>query len=41
SGRAEGLRAFFRGLWPSMLRGFPLHALVFVGYETTIDFLSA
>lgn len=39
--RAEGARAFFRGLWPSMLRAFPLHALVFVGYETTIDFLGA
>ncbi|CAM9518761.1 unnamed protein product [Discosporangium mesarthrocarpum] len=33
--RSEGLPAFFRGLGPSLLRAFPLHAVIFLGYELT------
>ncbi|CAM9458360.1 unnamed protein product, partial [Hapterophycus canaliculatus] len=39
--RAEGLSVMFRGLGAAMLRAFPMHGLVFLGYETTIDFLDA
>ncbi|CAM9462708.1 unnamed protein product [Scytosiphon promiscuus] len=39
--RAEGLPVMFRGLGAAMLRAFPMHGLVFLGYETTIDFLDA
>ncbi|CAM9387058.1 unnamed protein product [Ascophyllum nodosum] len=38
--RAEGSSVYFRGLGPALLRAFPLHGLVFVGYETTISFLN-
>lgn len=31
-----GIRIFFRGLTPALARAFPLHALIFVGYETTM-----
>lgn len=31
----------FRGLGAAMLRAFPMHGLVFLGYETTIDLLGA
>jgi solute carrier family 25 carnitine/acylcarnitine transporter 20/29 len=32
----EGWRIFFRGLTPAIFRAFPLHAIVFVGYEVTM-----
>jgi hypothetical protein len=35
----EGIKGFFRGFTPAMLRAFPLHAIVFCGYETTIAYL--
>ncbi|CAM9418940.1 unnamed protein product [Choristocarpus tenellus] len=38
--RSEGSSAFFRGLGPSILRAFPLHAVIFLGYELTTDFLA-
>ncbi|CAM9366106.1 unnamed protein product [Ascophyllum nodosum] len=34
--RAEGMGMFSRGLGPSLLRAFPLHGLIFLGYETTL-----
>lgn len=37
--REEGFRTFYRGLNPALLRAFPLHALIFVGYETTMTYL--
>ncbi|CAM9876139.1 unnamed protein product [Scytosiphon promiscuus] len=39
--RVEGIQALFRGLGVTMLRAIPMHGLVFVGYEATIDFLGA
>ncbi|CAN0399550.1 unnamed protein product [Ectocarpus sp. 12 AP-2014] len=39
--RAEGMPVLFRGLGAAMLRAFPMHSLVFLGYETTIDLLGA
>lgn len=30
----------FRGLGPSMIRAFPLHAVIFVVYESTITFFA-
>eukprot|EP00752_Nemacystus_decipiens_P004844 g4408.t1 len=39
--RAEGVPVLFRGIGASMLRAFPMHGLVFLGYETTIRFLGA
>ncbi|CBJ29814.1 carnitine/acylcarnitine carrier protein [Ectocarpus siliculosus] len=38
--RSEGTPVLFRGLGLSMLRAFPMHGLVFVGYETTIGLLT-
>jgi solute carrier family 25 (mitochondrial carnitine/acylcarnitine transporter), member 20/29 len=37
--REEGYQVFFRGLTPAILRAFPLHAIIFVGYETTMSYL--
>ncbi|CAM9366183.1 unnamed protein product [Ascophyllum nodosum] len=37
--RTEGMGMFSRGLGPSLLRAFPLHGLIFLGYETTLSFL--
>lgn len=37
--RAEGGQVFFRGLSVSLFRAFPLHGMVFLGYETTMKFL--
>ncbi|KAI9485303.1 MAG: mitochondrial carrier domain-containing protein [Benjaminiella poitrasii] len=37
--RAEGVRVFFRGLWPTILRGFPVNAVTFYIYEIVVDFL--
>lgn len=34
-----GIRIFFRGLTPAIFRAFPLHALIFLGYESTIALL--
>eukprot|EP01136_Pigoraptor_vietnamica_P040071 Opistho-1_new@11577 len=31
--RAEGAAVFFRGLTPTIVRAFPCHAAVFIGYE--------
>lgn len=39
--RAEGPQMLYRGLGPALLRAFPLHALVFVAYETTIKILAS
>ncbi|CAM9460092.1 unnamed protein product [Pylaiella littoralis] len=39
--RAEGYPILFRGVGAAMLRAFPMHGLVFVGYETTIGMLGA
>lgn len=39
--RAEGVPVLFRGVGASMLRAFPMHGLVFVGYETTIGLMAA
>jgi len=37
--RAEGAQVFWRGLSVSLMRAFPLHGAVFLGYETTMKFL--
>jgi len=34
--KSEGIRVFFRGLGPTLIRAFPLHAGVFAGYEATL-----
>eukprot|EP00752_Nemacystus_decipiens_P002013 g1933.t1 len=39
--RAGGAPVLFRGFAAAMLRAFPMHGLVFLGYETTIDLLDA
>ncbi|KAG1343949.1 hypothetical protein G6F62_004623 [Rhizopus arrhizus] len=33
--RTEGLNVFFRGLWPTLLRAFPVNAVTFYMYEMT------
>ncbi|CEP09421.1 hypothetical protein [Parasitella parasitica] len=37
--RAEGAAVFFRGLWPTLLRGFPVNAVTFYIYEIVMDIL--
>ncbi len=37
--RTSGLRGFYRGLWPTLLRAAPANALCFVGLETTLRVL--
>ncbi|KAI8084406.1 mitochondrial carrier domain-containing protein [Gilbertella persicaria] len=39
--RTEGVRVFFRGLWPTLLRGFPVNAVTFYVYEITMDLLNS
>lgn len=34
--RAEGAQVFVRGLPVALVRAFPLHACIFLGYETTL-----
>ena len=35
----RGLRPFYRGLTPALLRAFPAHGSVFLGYEATLRLL--
>ncbi|KAG5175346.1 carnitine/acylcarnitine carrier protein [Tribonema minus] len=35
----EGTKGLFRGLGPSLVRAFPLHATIFAGYELTMAHL--
>ncbi|KAI8981457.1 mitochondrial carrier domain-containing protein [Pilobolus umbonatus] len=35
--KAEGMVVFFRGLWPTLLRGFPVNAVTFYVYELVMD----
>lgn len=37
--KAEGPSVFFRGLWPTLLRGFPVNAVTFYVYEVVMDLL--
>ena len=37
--RVEGFRGFFRGLAPALCRAFPLHAIIFITYESTISLI--
>ncbi|CEG64966.1 hypothetical protein RMATCC62417_01853 [Rhizopus microsporus] len=37
--RTEGLGVFFRGLWPTLLRAFPVNAVTFYTYEIMMSFL--
>ncbi|KAI7896788.1 mitochondrial carrier domain-containing protein [Mucor mucedo] len=37
--KSEGPSVFFRGLWPTLLRGFPVNAVTFYIYEIVMDFL--
>lgn len=37
--KAEGISVFFRGLWPTIIRGFPVNAITFYCYEIVMDFL--
>ena len=37
--RSEGMRAFFRGFNVALVRAFPLHAILFLGYEYTMQYL--
>ncbi|KAL0091801.1 mitochondrial carrier domain-containing protein [Phycomyces blakesleeanus] len=38
--KAEGLRVFFRGLTPTVIRGFPVNAVTFWVYELVMDAMS-
>ncbi|CAO3650634.1 unnamed protein product [Mucor hiemalis] len=38
--KAEGISVFFRGLWPTLLRGFPVNAVTFYAYEVVMNFLN-
>lgn len=38
--KAEGAGVFFRGLWPTLLRGFPVNAVTFYIYEIVMDLLT-
>jgi solute carrier family 25 carnitine/acylcarnitine transporter 20/29 len=35
-----GLKVFFRGLSPALMRAFPLHSIIFAVYEVTMKLLS-
>lgn len=37
--RSEGIAVFFRGLWPTLLRAFPVNAVTFYVYELMIGIL--
>lgn len=37
--KSGGATVFFRGLMPALVRAFPLHAGVFLGFETTMRIL--
>lgn len=37
--RTEGLNVFFRGLWPTLLRAFPVNAVTFYMYEMVMGIL--
>lgn len=37
--RSEGSGVFFRGLWPTLLRGFPVNAVTFYVYELVMNLL--
>ncbi|KAI8365669.1 mitochondrial carrier domain-containing protein [Choanephora cucurbitarum] len=37
--RSEGSGVFFRGLWPTLLRGFPVNAVTFYVYEVVMNLL--
>ncbi|KAI8336900.1 mitochondrial carrier domain-containing protein [Blakeslea trispora] len=37
--RSEGPGVFFRGLWPTLLRGFPVNAVTFYVYEIVMKLL--
>jgi solute carrier family 25 carnitine/acylcarnitine transporter 20/29 len=37
--QTEGPKVFFRGLWPTLLRGFPVNAVTFYIYEIAMNFL--
>lgn len=37
----HGMAVFFRGLSPALVRAFLLHAIIFVGYEGSLSFLTA
>eukprot|EP01090_Pellita_catalonica_P021657 TRINITY_DN8157_c0_g1_i1.p1 TRINITY_DN8157_c0_g1~~TRINITY_DN8157_c0_g1_i1.p1 ORF type:complete len:293 (-),score=16.16 TRINITY_DN8157_c0_g1_i1:10-888(-) len=39
SQRADGSRVWLKGLAPALLRAAPLHALIFLGYETSMRYL--
>ena len=38
--RQEGIVVFFRGISAALVRAFPLHGAVFVGYETCMKLLN-
>lgn len=38
--KADGVRGLFRGLGPSLIRAFILHAVIFCGYDTTLTYLN-
>ncbi|KAG1443875.1 hypothetical protein G6F56_010512 [Rhizopus delemar] len=37
--RTEGMGVFFRGLWPTLLRAFPVNAVTFYVYELVLNML--
>lgn len=39
--KADGIGVFFRGVWPTILRGFPVNAVTFWIYEVTLEFLES
>jgi mannose/fructose/N-acetylgalactosamine-specific phosphotransferase system component IIC len=38
---AHGIRIFFRGFTAAMMRAFPLHGIVFLGYEFAMKVMSS
>lgn len=37
--RNEGIRAFYRGAFLLVVRGFPVNAVIFCVYSKTVEFL--
>lgn len=38
--KADGIRAFYKGFTPVILRAFPANAACFLGYEVAMQFLN-
>jgi hypothetical protein len=38
--KRDGIHIFYRGLAPTLMRGFLLHSIIFYGYESTMRYLN-